>query len=100
MQLSMVNKQGPYPKTRKVRVAIVGSPDLEFYGGTQVTVIHLSGLLQRSGYDVTVLGSGTFFDRAADLERETSLWQMTAPRHSRMLVVLQNKVHLSLHIPG
>ncbi len=64
MQLSMVNDHGPFPKTRKVRVAIVGSPDLEFYGGTQVTVIHLSGLLQRSGYDVTVFGSGTFFERA------------------------------------
>jgi len=45
------------------KVAIIGSPDLEFYGGTQVNVIHSAMLLKRLGYDVTIFGSGTYFER-------------------------------------
>ena len=45
------------------RVAIIGSPDLEFYGGTQVNVIHSALLLHRLGFSVTIFGSGTYFER-------------------------------------
>jgi hypothetical protein len=45
------------------RVAIIGSPDLEFYGGTEVNVIHSALLLHRLGFSVAVFGSGTYFDR-------------------------------------
>ena len=44
-------------------VAIIGSPDLEFYGGTQVDVIYSARILLRMGHRVTIFGSGTYFDR-------------------------------------
>ncbi|MEM3908374.1 MAG: glycosyltransferase family 4 protein, partial [Nitrososphaerota archaeon] len=47
----------------KMNVAIVGSPDLEFSGGTQINVIQLATLLSRSGFKVTIFGSGTYFVR-------------------------------------
>ena len=49
--------------TRKIRLAIVGSPDLEFYGGTQINVIQLANFLSQHGYEVTAFGSGTYFKR-------------------------------------
>ncbi|MDA8056344.1 MAG: glycosyltransferase family 4 protein [Thermoplasmatales archaeon] len=54
---------GETMEASKKRVAIVGSPDLEFYGGTQVDVIQLANLLSESGYEVTIYGSGTYFRR-------------------------------------
>ena len=48
---------------RKMRLAIVGPPDLEFYGGTQVNVIQLANFLSQNGYEVTAFGSGTYFKR-------------------------------------
>ena len=52
----------PSASERK-RIAIVGSPDLEFYGGTQVNVIISAGILSSMGFDVAIFGSGTYFER-------------------------------------
>ncbi|MEM3192195.1 MAG: glycosyltransferase family 4 protein [Candidatus Parvarchaeota archaeon] len=59
----MNKSPGELPSLAKVKVAFVGAPDLEFYGGTQKTVILLATLLSKSNYDVTIFGSGTYFER-------------------------------------
>ena len=49
--------------SKEKSVAVIGSPDLEFYGGTQVNVLQLANFLSQSGYRVTIYGSGTYFKR-------------------------------------
>lgn len=59
--MGIINKSARQGSDKKV--AIVGSPDLEFYGGTQVNVIQLANFLTERGYGTAIYGSGTYFNR-------------------------------------
>ena len=58
-----MERESEISQNRRKRIAIIGSPDLEFYGGTQVSVIESTEILFSMGFDVTVFGSGTYFER-------------------------------------
>ena len=58
-----MNSEDKSPGGGAKNVAIVGSPNLEFYGGTQVNVIQSAEILSALGFKITIFGSGTYFER-------------------------------------